>query len=249
VPGRPAVTPSPIFRGGDGLVVLAMAGLVVPFGLGALAEWGWISLHGPGGGYALEVIFSVVLWTGMIATCLFVSRRYGSRSLRSDYRIRFRPIDVLIAIGGAIVARVLSGLVALWIEHLNFVHLPVSTNPLVTSSSIPAGGWIVLIVCTCLGAPFFEELFFRGLLQELLLERIGGFLSVALTAAVFATGHIFNAQGLAGVAYAMEILPAGLVLCCIKAAAGRLGSSMLTHLVYNASVLLILAWQVGQLHL
>jgi hypothetical protein len=90
------------FRGGAGLVVLTLAGLIVPFGIGALAEWGWVAVHGPGGRYALEVIFEAIFWSGLFSTCLFVSRRYGSGTLRWDYQIRFRPVDVPIAIGGAL---------------------------------------------------------------------------------------------------------------------------------------------------
>ena len=92
----------------------------------------------------------------------------------------------------------------IWIEHIHLVHLPVTSNPLVPAATIPVGGWVVLIACTCFGAPFFEELYFRGLLQGVLLERVGPFLSVVLTAIVFASAHVFNAPGMAGVAYAIR---------------------------------------------
>ncbi|HTW98175.1 MAG TPA: CPBP family intramembrane glutamic endopeptidase, partial [Acidimicrobiales bacterium] len=248
LPGQSSKNALRNFHGGAGLVLLALLGLVVPFALGALAEWAWVAGHGPGGVYALEAIFEIVLWSGLYLTCAFVSRRYGSGSLRWDYQVRFRALDIPIALVGAFVSFVLVGLVALLIRHLGLVHLPVSNNPLVSAPTIPAAGWIVLVVCTCFGAPLFEELYFRGLLQGLLRERVGTFLSVVLTAIVFAAGHIFNAPGLAGVAYAMEILPVGLVLCTIKSLAGRLGSTMSTHFLYNSAVMVVLAVRLGALH-
>ncbi len=248
----PAVDPLPWwlngsrrFRGGADTALFALLGLVIPYAFAALAEFGYSWLHLPGGPYVLIVVFSTVFWSGLLATCNLVSRRFGTGSLRTDLQIRFRPVDLPIAVLGAFATLWLAGLVALLIEHLPWFHLPEPTEPLVPSTTVPAAAWAVLILCTCVGAPIFEELYFRGLLQTVLVERTGRAVGVLVTALVFACGHIFNAPGLAGVAYAMEIVPAGIVLCCIRQVTGRLGSSMVTHCLYNSSVLVLLAVHLG----
>jgi membrane protease YdiL (CAAX protease family) len=233
------------FRRGGDPVLVTLLGLVLSYGLGALAEYVTIWLGMPGAPYSRLVVFSVVFWAGLATTCRLASRRYGSGRLRTDLQIRVRIDDLAIGIVGALTTLFLGGLMTLLIEHLHRFHLSVPSYPLVPSRTIPTGGWIVLALFTAVGAPIFEELYFRGLLQTVVLERAGRVAAVGLTAAVFATGHVFNAPGLAGVAYALEVLPAGIAFCCIRLWTGRLGSSMVTHCLYNSSVLAVLAWHLG----
>jgi len=224
--------------GGARLFGIAVVGLVIPFGLGvsAVAIDGYLGR--PGGYDVANLLFELVLWSGLFLTCRYVSRAYGTGSLRWDYQVRFRPEDVLVGLAGALAARVLSSFVQLLITHQD----PLLNSPLYGQVSLV--DWVVLVGTTCVGAPLFEELYFRGLLQGILVERIGAVAGVLATSVVFAAAHVFNAPGTAGVEYAAIVLPAGIVLGRIKLHYGRLGSSMTAHFLYNFGVVALLAYDL-----
>jgi membrane protease YdiL (CAAX protease family) len=91
----------------------------------------------------------------------------------------------------------------------------------------------VLAVLVCVGSPFVEELFFRGLLLRALLgsfqelgRRLGPAVSIVVTALVFALVHFEALQflGLAGF---------GVVLGILAWRTGRLGPSIVAHMAFN----------------
>jgi membrane protease YdiL (CAAX protease family) len=160
--------------------------------------------------------------------------------LRADYNIAFRWFDPGIALLGAIGGHALSGAIAIII---NAVHHQ-SGNPdtaIYEIVSVPALGWIVLVLLTCFGAPVFEELFFRGLLQGQLIQRYGVGVGLVVTAVVFGACHIANAPGWLGVFYGLEIVGGGVALGLVRHFTGRLGASMTTHCFFNGIAVAALA--------
>jgi hypothetical protein len=91
----------------------------------------------------------------------------------------------------------------------------------------------VIALFTVLGAPFFEELFFRGLLLRSLARLfgpIGGFVGPAL--AIVVTGVLF---GLAH-AESLQLLGLavfGIILSIVSYRTGRLGMNMVAHATFN----------------
>ncbi len=83
------------------------------------------------------------------------------------------------------------------------------------------------------GAPFFEELFFRGLLLRSLARLFGSFAGwVGPTAAVVVTGVLF------GLAHAeslqlLGLAAFGIALSAIAYRTGRLGMNMFAHAAFN----------------
>jgi uncharacterized protein len=97
------------------------------------------------------------------------------------------------------------------------------------------GGWTVLIVITVVGAPFVEELFFRGLVQGAFTRRVGATPALFLTALVFAAVHVTDE----GILAPIILLPMALILGYLKQRTGRLAPGMIAHAVFNATVLVL----------
>jgi membrane protease YdiL (CAAX protease family) len=223
-----------------GSLGLSVLGLAIAFALSFLFVVPLLLLGHPGGNLALLVVSEAGLWTGLFGTCVVSSRRYGTGRVRTDFRLRFRWRDLLIGFVGAIVARCFAGAVL-----VPFIHQARSAgNPdrtLESVTSLGALGWTVLVLLTCIGAPLFEELFFRGLLQGQLVERFGPGIGIAVTAVVFGAAHIANDPGIAGLLLALGVGASGVVLGIVRHYTGRLGSSMATHAFFNVTAVVALA--------
>ncbi|MGN6744109.1 MAG: CPBP family intramembrane glutamic endopeptidase [Amnibacterium sp.] len=188
------------------------------------------------GAYAVAVGYAVV-----------VARRLGSGSLRREYGLALRPVDLAIGLLAAIaveIVRVLTGLVlatATPARPTTNVHLTGST-----------AGDVVLGVVAVLVAPAVEELITRGMLMRAIraavLRRaaepsearrhLAVDTSVLLSAAVFTVLHLHEAPDLVtGVALVLGIFPIGLVVAWLATRTGRLGPGIVTHALVNALAL------------
>jgi hypothetical protein len=94
-------------------------------------------------------------------------------------------------------------------------------------------GFAVIAVFTVLGAPFFEELFFRGVLLRSLARLFGnvaGFvgpaLAIVVTGVLFGLAHAESLQ-LLGLAFF------GIILSLVSYLTGRLGMNMVAHATFN----------------
>jgi hypothetical protein len=233
--------PDGAWRATPGSLALTVTGLVVSFGLSIVFVLPLLFLNHLGGPIALLVVSEAGLWTGFFGTCFVTSRRYGTGSIRNDFRLRFRWIDLAIGLGASIVARCLSIVVLIPFAHeLHAVGNP--DQSLYSVTSLGASGWLILGLVTCVGAPFFEEMFFRGLLQSQLVERWGPAAAIAVTSVVFGAAHIANDPGVAGLLLGLSVGAAGVVLGVIRHMTNRLGSSMLSHALFNGGALLLLAF-------
>jgi len=222
------------------LLAVTFAGLGIAFALSLILVLVDELFGRPGGAVVTLVMSELGLWSGLFATCIVASRTFGSRSLRSDFGLAFRLKDIGIGSLGAIMARFLTAVVG----YIVIIFAPRVVNPDVSLiRAVNTSSIALLIYCliVCIGAPFFEELFFRGLLQTQLVQRIGVGAGIVVTSVLFAALHIANAPGIPGLELAAAIAPSGLVLGYVRYRRGRLGSSMVAHALFNilATVLLI----------
>lgn len=229
------------WRPSAGSLGLTLGGLVAAFALSVVFLLPWLFLGHPGGEVAALALSEAGLWSGLLGTCVLSVRRYGTGGIRRDFALRLSPLDVPIAIVGALVARCIAAAALVPLVRLH----PVTTGPdqglyRLDQSSL---GWAVLVVLLCVGAPLVEELFFRGLLQGQLAERYSAGVAILLTSAVFGAAHFANAPGWSGLVLAVSVGAAGIVLGAVRHFTGRLGSSMLTHALFNATALVALAVQ------
>ena len=203
---------------------------------------------GKPGGLPVELVVSeLILWVPLVAGVLYVSRHRGTRSLRADYGLRFRPSDLVFGLLASFVARIMSAVVILPVV---IVH-PVFRAPDQTEFSKFTGSaadWLALAAVTCVGAPLVEELFFRGLLQTRLVGKLGPVTGIAIASVLFGAAHLIGWVGPVTLVYALAIAGAGMVLGTVRHLTGRLGTSMVTHAIFNAQALVALAVALNWTH-
>jgi membrane protease YdiL (CAAX protease family) len=108
--------------------------------------------------------------------------------------------------------------------------------PLVQLFSSPAAAY-ALALFAILIAPPIEELLFRGVLFAFF-ERLGIRFAVAATALLFAGLHLQEYQGAWN--HALLILIVGLVFSLARALTGSLAPSIVLHMSYNATQMVVL---------
>jgi membrane protease YdiL (CAAX protease family) len=176
------------------------------------------------------------LWLPFVFMLRWVARRAGT-DFRTYFGLRFAKIDWLGVPLGVFCQVVLMNVVNWplnkWFpETFNPERIETRARDLVDTAQ---GAWfIVLFVVVVIGAPFVEELVYRGFIQGGLQTRIGSTWALIITSAWFAVVHMepIEFPGL----FTFAIV---LGLCYRRTQ--RLGLSIVTHLAFNATGLLLVA--------
>jgi uncharacterized protein len=173
------------------------------------------------------------LWAGFFgAACLATGVR-GTKSLSRDLGLRFHWIDLVgvpIGVGGQILVALMYIPIA---DHVHDFNQRFNAPSQRLTGGSHGAGFAVIAVFTVVGAPFFEELFFRGVLLRSLARLFGnvaGFVGPAL--AIVVTGVLF---GLAH-AESLQLLGLavfGIILSLVSYLTGRLGMNMVAHATFN----------------
>jgi uncharacterized protein len=187
---------------------------------------------------ALIVLFGEIgLWTALAGTCLLASRRYGTGRLSDDFGFRIRAKDLGTGVGGFLACFVVAGVVGSIFSHTPF-H---GTNTgIIRNQKGNDVGLAVVAAIAAVGAPIFEELFFRGFLRLSLQTRIGAIGAVWAQAACFGLAHFQPNQGLGSVSIIGGTMALGVVLGYLAHNTGRLGAGMVAHGMFNLAVTLII---------
>jgi membrane protease YdiL (CAAX protease family) len=190
----------------------------------------------------LLLLSQLGLWAGLFGACVLAVRRHGHGSLRELGLSGIRAQDVGVGLLAAFIGRLATVvLVAPFIPLLptKTVRGTSLTNGL-TSSTLTA---VVLALIVAIGAPFFEELFFRGLVQSALTRRWGARVGVFAQAGFFAVAHYQVGMGLAETLITfLTIGVLGVYLGVLRWRYQRLGPGMVTHAAFNlVAVLLVFA--------
>jgi len=172
------------------------------------------------------------LWCGF-ALAAWGALRSAGQTPRS-LGLRFRVLDLLgLPLGFGL--QILIGLAYRpFIHHLNKFDAPIQK---LTGGSHGAM-YALVIAMTVLGAPLFEELFFRGVLLQALVgvsrAVVGKFSAgFAIVVAVLLDGLLFGASH-AELAQLPGLVAVGVVLSLCYVWTGRLGLSILTHVGFNS---------------
>ncbi len=175
----------------------------------------------------------VGIWIGFGGAAWMASRVRGARGFARDLGLRFTPIDLVgIPIGVA-------GQIAVYVMYLPVRHLVHNFNQQFNAPSQrltgASHGWgfVLIGVLTVVGAPFFEELFFRGLVLRALCRIfgdvgrwVGPTLAIVVTGVLFGLVHAESLQLVGLAAF-------GIALSAIAYRTGRLGMGMLAHASFN----------------
>lgn len=217
---------------------------------------GGIALLGFAGALALSLIFALVaiaagaekgtvpvmvagqagLWSGLWMAAYIATHRREGGTLR-DIGLR-RPSggEIGIGIGVAVGAIYVEGhIVTLLRSLLPEDNQGIRSSLFVTRPSVAA--LVVAALIACVGAPYFEEIFFRGLVQSVLMRRFGVVPAIVIQAALFGCAHYELGMTASQAAVRIAgITIVGLFLGWLRAHTGRLGAGMVAHATNNVIV-------------
>jgi membrane protease YdiL (CAAX protease family) len=173
------------------------------------------------------------LWGGFFGSAWLASSVRGTRSFCRDLGLRFRWID-LIGIPIGVAGQFVVALIYIPIsQHVHdFTQRFNAPSQRLTGGSHGAA-YTIIAIFTVVGAPFFEELFFRGvLLRSLsrLFGRLAGWVGPVL--AVVVTGLLFGAAHAESLQF-IGLATFGIILSVVSYRTGRLGMNMVAHASFN----------------
>jgi membrane protease YdiL (CAAX protease family) len=118
-----------------------------------------------------------------------------------------------------------------------FLPMP-KTTPFDQFFERPMDAYLTAAFAITLG-PLMEELFFRGFLYPVLARRMGAFWGIVLTAVPFGLIHYLQYRSWSAV---LIIVLVGVVLTTVRAVTKSVASSLLAHVGYNATLMVLTAW-------
>ncbi|HEV7525268.1 MAG TPA: CPBP family glutamic-type intramembrane protease [Acidimicrobiia bacterium] len=218
---------------------------------------GWIALLGFFGAIALSLIFAQLgtafgartltvpsilisqfgLWSGLCMTAYIVShRRPGGRLTDLGLRVPTGS-EIGIGIGIGFAGIFIATRVAMALRYL----FPDNGGSHLFTSSRPSYALVLTIgVLACVGAPLVEELFFRGVVQPVLMRNLGTSPAIGMQAILFGLAHFelgmtFNQAAVR----CGTVMVLGVFLGWLRVHTGRLGAGMVAHATYNSIVTII----------
>ena len=182
-------------------------------------------------------VSALVLWGPFIGVLLWTSKRHGSGNVVNDFSLSFRATDlwgVPLGIASQLLLVVAVTLPFQWLfpSLFNSEAVEKRANDLFDAAH---GAWIVLlVVIVVVCAPVVEELVYRAFIQHNLGVAYGARVAVLISSFWFAAVHLQLAEFPGLFAFA-------LVLGICFARTKRLGLSIVTHVAFNATALVVMA--------
>jgi membrane protease YdiL (CAAX protease family) len=99
---------------------------------------------------------------------------------------------------------------------------------------------IVTALLVCVGAPIFEELYFRGVVQGILTHRVGPGPAIAIQALLFGCAHFqYGMTANQAIVRIAGITVVGVFLGWLRQSTGRLGAGIAAHATNNTFVVIV----------
>lgn len=164
----------------------------------------------------------------------FIVSKWKGLGPRSDWGFEFKWIDAGIGLGTAMIglaAAGVAGLVASELVDLTDDASADNTQFLTDAEGTP---WLYLIVfLVVVGAPFTEELLFRGLTLRAIEKRLGSAAAVIGSSIIFTVPHWIGSDWRGTLVLFASIFAVGLVLATTAVMTRRLGGPILAHMIFN----------------
>ena len=166
----------------------------------------------------------------------YVARRKGQGWVQ-DWGFRFDlPRDIKLGIGIAVLCIIFVNLTSRLAEWA--VSLPADQDPSNTGllSDNEGSPWLIgIILLVVIGAPFSEELLFRGLIQRVLDKALGKYVAIMGSTILFTLPHVQEGATWQETCVLLTgIATIGLVLGIAADRYQRLGPVIIAHLLFNA---------------
>jgi membrane protease YdiL (CAAX protease family) len=217
----------------------AVIGVAASF---VLSQIGILIIFSAGGYHAgddlplwLTAIAEVPLWVGMIGTVVWASRTKGTGSLRRDFRLEMRWVDVPIGLVTGFAGQLVIVAIVIPIYRLLGINTDEvgQTAEKLAHRAVHTPDVVLLVLIVVVGAPVIEELFYRGLMLRAVERRWGSGLAIAITSAVFAALHFQPYDFLA-------LFLFGVIAAVLAVKTGRLGPGIWAHLAFNLTAVISL---------
>jgi membrane protease YdiL (CAAX protease family) len=209
----------------DVLVALLLSLLVPSIVVGFI-----IASGAPKNGTAVILASLVSPWVGFGIWPVLATRRRGNGPV-IDLGLSFRRADLQWGVIGGLGALAVGSLVALITEHFTG-PFDSAAGDAISNANVPR--WVVVLfaVLAVVGAPFMEELCFRGLTFAALAKFADqrGWSPIPIASVVSAV--LFAAVHLEPIRFPL-LLSIGLVLAVVRAKTGRIGPTILAHGINN----------------
>ena len=233
--GAPALpTARDDIRGGG----IAVLGCLAAIALSVLGELAAVALGAAPLTVPVVVLGQAGLWGGLCLAAWIVSHRRPGGTL-ADLGFR-RPTgsEIKAGLGIGLLGLFTAGRIAALLQSFFPDDGPGSH---VFLAARPSGSLIfVSIVIMCVGAPIVEELYFRGVVQSVLMRSLGSTPGIAVQAMLFGLAHFqlgmtFNQAAVK----CGTIFVLGLFLGTLRARTGRLGAGIVAHATNNVIVVIV----------
>jgi membrane protease YdiL (CAAX protease family) len=170
-------------------------------------------------------------WVGFVGVPVWLKR-----TRNADFGLRFAGVrDVALGVAAGLGVWAVVLLYAVVLRQFDGVNLGHEAQQLSGHGLGP--GFVAFALSAAVGAPFAEELFFRGLLQPAMQRRVGPVVGLVVTAILFGLAHASGNP--------IEAIPplslVGLVFGALAWRTGRLGPGIVAHMTFNGITVVSLA--------
>ena len=193
---------------------------------------------------AVIVAAQAALYGVLLFACRHTSRRYGTGRWRDDFGLRVRPADAGTGAAAFFISASVANLVATVVASSS--RLQGSPNERMFDIHESTGLHVAVVIIAVIGAPFVEELFFRGLLLRTLAAQTGPAAAIGAQAVLFGLAHIDPAQGWHNVNTVLRVGILGLGFGYIAQERRRLGPGMVAHAITNVIAVVVNLYLVGR---
>ena len=182
-------------------------------------------------------LLQVPLWIALLGVPLAATYLKGRRSLQRDFGLRLRWSDAPLGLGLGLALQLGIGVLVQLVYPLVGLDLDRvgESAQRLTAEATNGLGVVLVILIAAVGAPLFEELFYRGLFLRSVQHRFGDLAAVVVPAVVFGLVHF----------QAFDLLPLvvfGVAMGAVTVRVGRLGIAIWAHVAFNLTALLSLLY-------
>lgn len=236
-------SPAPTVRWGlgdvfIGVVLFFASQMLIAVSVVAVASVAGAAVDESGNsGLLLLALTAPVGWAVMIGWPVWLSRAKGSGSPARDFGMAMRPTDLLVGVGGGVLALAVSVGIALTYTAVSGEQAPSNTDIL----SGDLGQFFVvalLFLIVAIGTPIAEEVFFRGLVLGAARKRWGTVIGVVFSSVIFGAFHV-QPEPFAWLFIGVVTAGYGVVFALMRVLTqGRLAASVVAHMVVNGVAVL-----------